>query len=372
MQSHGQRHRVARLMAVAVLMLPSAAAAQGGTVTIWDGVYTAEQAGRGSVTFDGTCARCHNPELTGSDRGPALKGDAFVSNWENDSLERVFNKIRDEMPPLGPNTLSDDIKIDILAYILHRNDLPTGTADLTSASAALEGIQVTRKGIWNGVYTEAQAARGRTTFDTACVRCHGADLAGTTAPALKGDAFMANWETGSLNSLFTKIRDTMPPNFGTILEPEAKLDIVAYILQTNAFPPGAEELTTEVNALDAVQILRRGAAPVIPNFALVQVVGCLAEGPAQAQNRPWILTNTSAPAVARDPGSTPEEAKRAASRSLGADTYTLVSVTPFAPADRRGHKVEAKGLLYRETDDNRLNLTSLETVAERCEAASNE
>jgi hypothetical protein len=37
--------------------------------------------------------------------------------------------------------------------------------------------------IWQGVYTDEQAARGKATFDTACIRSHGSDLAGTTAPA---------------------------------------------------------------------------------------------------------------------------------------------------------------------------------------------
>ena len=39
-----------------------------------------------------------------------------------------------------------------------------------------------------------------------------------------------------VDSLFTKVRDTMPPNFGTILDDQVKLDIVTYILQTNGFP----------------------------------------------------------------------------------------------------------------------------------------
>src|SRR5512145_2325374 len=103
-----------------VLTLAGNAAAQG-TGSIWDGVYTAAQAARGKTTFEGTCARCHNPELTGSERGPALKGSTFQSNWEDDSLESIFNKIRDTMPPIGPNTLNEDIKIDILAYILQAN-----------------------------------------------------------------------------------------------------------------------------------------------------------------------------------------------------------------------------------------------------------
>ena len=345
-----------------MLTLAGNAAAQG-TGSIWDGVYTAAQAARGKTTFEGTCARCHNPELTGSERGPALKGGTFLSNWEDDSLEAIFNKIRDTMPPIGPNTLNEDIKIDILAYILQANAYPAGTADLKPVGSALEGIKIVKKGIWNGVYTAAQAARGKTTFETACIRCHGADLAGTNGPPLVGDKFFANWETDSLNSLFVKIRDTMPPNFGTILEPEAKLEILTYILQVNKFPAGSEDLKVDSETLDAIQIVRKaGDTAAAPNFALVQVVGCLSQGP----NSGWVLTNSSTPVIAKDQASTPDALKRAEAQALGSDTFQLVSVNQFKPDLHKGHKVEAKGLLYQDPGDKRINLTSMQMVASSC------
>ena len=41
--------------------------------------------------------------------------------------------------------------------------------------------------IWQGVYTAAQAERGKTTFNTACIRCHGSvghmELAATNVGA---------------------------------------------------------------------------------------------------------------------------------------------------------------------------------------------
>jgi mono/diheme cytochrome c family protein len=345
-----------------VLSATGQAAAQD-TGTIWDGVYTAAQAARGKTTFEGTCARCHNVELIGSERGPALKGSTFLSHWEDDSLEPIFNKIRDTMPPIGPNTLSEDIKIDVLAYILQVNAYPAGNVDLRPTGSLLEGIKIVKKGIWNGVYSTAQAARGKTTFETACIRCHGADLAGTTAPPLAGDKFLANWETDSLNSLFVKIRDTMPPNFGTVLEPEAKLEILTYILQVNKFPAGSDDLKVESEKLDAIQIVRKaGEAAAAPNFALVQVVGCLSQG----SNNGWVLTSTSAPVVTKEQTSSPEALKRAEAQPLGADTFQLVSVVPFKPDLHKGHKVEAKGLLYRDPDDKRINLTSLQMLAPSC------
>jgi cytochrome c len=86
--------------------------------------------------------------------------------------------------------------------------------------------------IWQGVYTTAQADRGQTSFNSSCLRCHGDKLQGNTAPALSGDRFFTTWGSEPIASLFAKIRDTMPPNFGTSIDDQVKLDIVAYILRT--------------------------------------------------------------------------------------------------------------------------------------------
>jgi hypothetical protein len=59
-------------------------------------------------------------------------------------------------------------------------------------------------------------------------------------PALTGDRFYQSWGGEPIDRLFLKIRDTMPPNFGTVLDDKAKLDVVTYILQTNGFPGGRE------------------------------------------------------------------------------------------------------------------------------------
>src|ERR1051325_1466093 len=93
---------------------------------IWDGVFTVDQARRGKGEFDTTCSRCHNLALIGSERGPAIKGDGFLAHWEKGSLADLFIKIRDTMPEGGPGTLNEDIKVDILSYILQQNGFPAG------------------------------------------------------------------------------------------------------------------------------------------------------------------------------------------------------------------------------------------------------
>jgi hypothetical protein len=219
--------------------------------------------------------------------------------------------------------------------------------------------------IWNGVFTAEQADRGKANFTTSCVRCHGQNLAGGTGPSLTGQRFMSSWENENVYRLFVKIRDTMPPNFGTALTDEAKLDVVSYILQANGFPAGGQELRIDSDALESIPIVRK-AAPVSAaapaNFSIVRVVGCLSHG----ANNAWILTNTTDPVAAKDEPSTPTALKQAEAQALGTGTFRLVSATRFKPDLHDGHKVEAKGLLYREANDPRLNLTSLEMVSPNC------
>jgi S-disulfanyl-L-cysteine oxidoreductase SoxD len=217
--------------------------------------------------------------------------------------------------------------------------------------------------VWDGVYTSAQAERGKATFDVSCSRCHNSDLSGSErGPTLMGDKFLSTWLDGSLEPLFSFIRDMMPQGSANIVSDDSKADILAYILQRNSFPPGKTELTANATKLDTIQILRKGAAPGLQNLSFVQVIGCLESGPG---NR-WVLTHSSARPANRERAVSTAELERGRTRELGEETYTLVSATPFSPATRQGHKVAAKGLVYRQPGDYRLNVTALETLADTC------
>jgi mono/diheme cytochrome c family protein len=246
--------------------------------------------------------------------------------------------------------------------------LPLGIASVALAATMITSVLQAQDGdtlvsVWDGVYTTAQAARGKATFDVSCSRCHNADLSGSErGPTLTGDKFLVNWMDGSLEALFSFIRDQMPQGSANIVSDDSKADVLAYILQRNSFPPGTTELTSNGARLDTMQILRKGATPGLQNFSFVQVIGCLESGPG---NR-WLLTHSIARPGNRERAVSAAEVERARARALGEDTYMLVSVTPFAPATRQGRKVAAKGLLYRQPGDNRLNVTALETVADSC------
>jgi quinoprotein glucose dehydrogenase len=113
---------------------------------IWDGVFTEAQAARGKPAFETSCGRCHNNEHAGSERAPALKGDGFWAHWENDSLDRLFTKIRDTMPAGGIESVTDAGKLDILAYVLSKNGAAAGKDELSLDGGTLEQITIVRRG----------------------------------------------------------------------------------------------------------------------------------------------------------------------------------------------------------------------------------
>jgi quinoprotein glucose dehydrogenase len=332
--------------------------------TIWSGIYTTDQAARGKQRFETSCIRCHNIALLGSDRGPALKGNTFWGKWENDNLGNLYVKIRDTMPQDGgAAVVSDEAKVDILAYLLQVSGATTGREELKLDTSALEGIKITKRGIWDGVFSAAQAERGKSAFLTGrCGGCHMVDLSGDRGPALKGESFISHWENGSVNSLFAKIRDTMPPNSPNETTDDAKIDVVAFLLQSNGFPAGGSELKTDAEALDSIEIVRKVQGAKAPNFALVQVIGCLNQGSGNG----WVLTSTTEPIVTKLEEATPAVLKDALGKPLGAETFQLVSVTSFKPESHKGQKVEARGLLYRDAADARINLTSLQMLGPSC------
>lgn len=107
----------------------------------------------------------------------------------------------------------------------------------------------------SGFYTAEQAQRGKGQFSESCSMCHGADLSGRDrAPALAGDLFLSNWAEHSVVELFERIRTTMPQSNPGSLSPAAYLDIIAYLLQANNFPPGSGELKNEPDVLKTLKL----------------------------------------------------------------------------------------------------------------------
>jgi mono/diheme cytochrome c family protein len=120
-----------------------------------------------------------------------------------------------------------------------------------SASVSLRAQPRTVK---DGVYTDAQAMRGKAIFDLRCALCHGEMLEGAAGPPLAGDVFLGPRGSQPLSDLFDKINATMPADAPGTLEPQQVADLVAFILQANRFPTGKTELAPATALLKQIAI----------------------------------------------------------------------------------------------------------------------
>jgi mono/diheme cytochrome c family protein len=127
-----------------VLALQSTVKAQP-TKSVWDGVYTEEQANRGKQGYADQCASCHGPELTGGEMAPGLAGGEFLSGWDGLTVGDLFERIRISMPQNSPGSLSGQQNADILAFILASNKFPNGTSELAKDSMILKTIKFEAK-----------------------------------------------------------------------------------------------------------------------------------------------------------------------------------------------------------------------------------
>jgi len=111
------------------------------------------------------------------------------------------------------------------------------------------------KTVWDGVYTQAQADRGKGAYTAQCLECHGEELAGQDmTPPLAGSEFLSNWNGLTLGDLSERIRTTMPLNHPGTLSRDMISDILAYILSYNKFPAGQTELPKEAPMLKTITI----------------------------------------------------------------------------------------------------------------------
>ena len=112
-----------------------------GQKTVWDKVYTGEQANRGEKLYADNCAVCHGDGLTGVEMAPALAGDMFNANWEGVALSDLFERMRMSMPQTNPGSLSRAQNADILAHMLRVGGFPAGDTPLDGQAGALTQIK---------------------------------------------------------------------------------------------------------------------------------------------------------------------------------------------------------------------------------------
>ncbi len=140
----------ARLLCAASLLLASGALGQTAnpTVSIRDGVFTAEQARRGQAAYTGPCDRCHGYKLDGASDdpdmlpAPPVAGAKFLRKWSGRTLASLFEYVRVTMPANNPGYLSDAEVADIVAYMLSTSGMRAGDAALPPELEALASVVI--------------------------------------------------------------------------------------------------------------------------------------------------------------------------------------------------------------------------------------
>jgi mono/diheme cytochrome c family protein len=111
-------------------------------LSVWDGVYTEEQAQRGEPLYKDHCFDCHGEDLEGDAEAPPLAGGTFLTNWDGLTLGNLYLRIRRDMPlNKDAGKLSPSVNADVLAYILSVNHFPSGHAELPHAAEILNQIR---------------------------------------------------------------------------------------------------------------------------------------------------------------------------------------------------------------------------------------
>jgi cytochrome c5 len=222
---------------------------------------------------------------------------------------------------------------------------------LAAASLVTAQTSPARKTVWDGVYTEAQAARGIGAFGQSCAGCHALTAEGK-AP-LVGDPFWKSFAQKSVGDLLEFVSANMPNGTPHSLSESTYGDIVALMLKSNGFPAGANEL--RLDTVGNVQIVQKDGRTQLPSDALARVVGCLARNGSD-----WAVTRAT----------TPERAENApggqdATRPLGNRTIPLkFVVTKLDPLS--GSRVVVNGLLIGADGVDGINVTNVTRVAEKC------
>lgn len=119
--------------------------AQPPTKSVWEGVYTEEQAKRGEPLYSEQCASCHGPEMMGGEMAPPLATGDFISGWDGLTIGDLFERMKISMPQNAPGSLSGQQNADILAFMLKANKFPTGTTELSNQAMILKTIKFEAK-----------------------------------------------------------------------------------------------------------------------------------------------------------------------------------------------------------------------------------
>ena len=106
------------------------------------------------------------------------------------------------------------------------------------------------KSTYDGVYTAAQAERGKKTFNDKCTACH-------EPSRFSGDTFHESWDGKALKEIWDVASGTMPEDNPGSLKQNEYADIIAYFLSLNDYPAGDSELQPGAAAMASIKVEKK-------------------------------------------------------------------------------------------------------------------
>jgi S-disulfanyl-L-cysteine oxidoreductase SoxD len=262
-------------------------------------------------------------------------------SWHDREMESV--SIRSQPRSSGGELYLSAWVLPLVALLL----LVVATAGVVTAQ-----IGTLRRTVWDGVYTEPQAARGVTVFGQSCSGCH--VLAAEGKAPLVGDPFWKSFSQKTVGDLLRYVSANMPNGTPGSLSASAYQDIVALILKSNGFPAGTTELGP--NTVADVQIVPKDGSTELPANALVRVVGCLTRSGAD-----WVVTSATTPERAERVPAAGEDAARPLGKRTMPLKFVVTHLDPLA-----GARVAVTGLLIGAGGADGINVTAVSRVAAKC------
>jgi mono/diheme cytochrome c family protein len=268
-------------------------------------------------------------------------------------------------PPGGRRTYRQDAsfmrnRLCLILWVMVALPMAAGSVHIRAQAASpslgnpprASARQADVRTVWDGVYTDAQAARATSAFGQSCSNCH--SLTSQGEGPLAGEKFWEGFTQKTVGDLLTYVRTNMPNGRGGSLPASTYNDLVALILKSNGFPAGMVELAPETAA--SVQIIPKDGPGELPTNTLVRMIGCLARN-----GNDWVLTNATAPERVERIGVGAEDAGRALGDRTATLRFVLTRLDSFA-----GQRVSVSGILIGAGGANGINVSTVNRLGDTC------
>lgn len=124
--------------------------------------------------------------------------------------------------------------------------LSAGTAPVASQDGGPIAPERTTR---DGVFSAAQADRGRSVYSRVCAECH------TRSEFSREEGVQGNWQGRTFFSVFQEIRSSMPDDNPAGLPRQDYLDVLAYLLRQYGYPAGESDLPPTDEGMQTIRIV---------------------------------------------------------------------------------------------------------------------